>query len=297
MKKAIFIQPRHFNAPETGLGHVYLPTSVFMAASRVLAAGGDVRCYDENLRQVPSSDLATAEVIGTHTTGTSLLPCTLDLTKRIENEFPNIQLVHGGQQISSLDVDPRHNPVRFKRLFGEAASNGNFDEKLAASLDIRQEDLPDVESTSIIPVLEKLSDSDLRTYLSAKSMSLYVAQGCNKACSFCTAVRTRKTPEQTPLKNLVASTPDSFSGRVKEVYRDIDVTKKDLSYLVGKASELGVSALTIYMSNLDICQTPEKLYEFAQAAIDVKKSYPDVKMKLTALATIAEFKLMDAKHQ
>jgi|GEM_PF-662258 len=298
MVKQLFIQPRHGNAPATGVGQVYLPTALFTAAARVNAAGGDVRCYDENLARVPDEVLASAQTVGIHTVGASLIPATIDLERRIKTLNPAATVVLGGQQMSSLDADPYHRPVRFQRLFGREAINGNFDDRLAAALRIDEQRLPQTEQVSIVPVLEQLDPEHLRAYLSAPSMSLYVAQGCNKGCGFCTAVRSRKHAEQTPLKNLamLGESGCPATHRVREVYRDIDVTKRDLAYLMDKADEFGISAVCLYMSNLDICQTPEQLAAFAVAAQEVKQSYPRVQMKLTGLATTVEFRCMHEQY-
>ena len=278
MNKALFIQPRHPNAPVEGLGQVYMPTALLMAVARVKAVGGDVEFHDANIRQLP--DLTSFDVVGMNTIGPSCIPSTLDLQQKILAQYPDIRFLQGGQVISSLDRVPYGDAPRFKRLFGNAR-NGNLDMNVMDALGVGQMALP--TQTSLIPAYESLDDGLLKQYLS-NPFSFFVAQGCKYACDFCSATRTRDDPVT------------GKSATISEMYRDINILKMDLEWLVGKAEQFGIPQLTMYMSNLDMCQTPEKLAQFAEVVGDVRRSHPSFGIKLTALSTVKEFKKMQENY-
>ncbi|MBI2665394.1 radical SAM protein, partial [Candidatus Woesearchaeota archaeon] len=123
---------------------------------------------------------------------------------------------------------------------------------------------------------ERLDDETMKEYLS-REFSLYVSQGCEKSCSFCGADRTSKNP-------LTGETK-----KVNERYRDISLLENDLDYLVHKAKSFGLEELQLYMSNLDVFQTPQQLLRFAYAVQEVKRSNPNFRIGLRGLATVEYF--------
>jgi hypothetical protein len=270
MKQAVFIQPRHPNAPSTGFGQIYLPTALLTAASRAMTAGGNLTIHDENLRTVSAEELREADYVCTNTIGPSCLPTTIDLQRRIQKTNPEMKFLMGGQVISSLDRLPYVAAPRFDRLFGPSAENGNSDAILEQRLGLQK--LAPASETSLIPAYELLKNEDLKAYLSTR-FSFFVAQGCKYKCTFCSAV-----------------------NGVPETYRATEVMKHDLGWLVQKAISFDISQLTMYMSNLDISQTPGKLMEFAAAVKDVKTQAPGFSIQLTALSTVAEFKKIEKNH-
>ena len=116
----------------------------------------------------------------------------------------------------------------------------------------------------------------MKEYLS-REFSLYVSQGCKFSCDFCAAVRTYKDPAT------------GQTTKVKESYRDPNIIQADLAYLVGKAKSFGLDELQLYMSNLDVFQTPSQLLSFAYAVQEVKQYNPDFKIKLRGLATVDSY--------
>ncbi|MDP2691584.1 MAG: hypothetical protein Q8O95_04245 [bacterium] len=77
--------------------------------------------------------------------------------------------------------------------------------------------------------------------------------------------------------------------RAKEVYRDLEILEKDLGYLIQRAIRLGLNKLDIYMSNLDVFQSPDQLLDFARVCKGLKRQYPEFLLNLRGLATVDSF--------
>ncbi|MBI1970692.1 radical SAM protein [Candidatus Woesearchaeota archaeon] len=259
------VQPRHNYAPsvsESSIGHVYLPSSLLTVGARLLGAGIDITVHDENIRPYKQ----TSDLVGITLVGAPYIPEVIDLQYVIiERSGKKTTFLLGGQVITGLT------PPQFKRLFGASSHNGNEDMLLARTFDINVSDLTPPENTSLIPAYERIDDTTMREYLS-QEFSLYTSQGCRFSCDFCAAVKT--TPEQ---------------------YRELDIVEKDLDYLARKAVRFGIGTLNVYLSNLDVFQTPNKLLEFARIAKRTQQSHPSVKMKMRGLATVHQF--LEARGQ
>ena len=264
--KIDLIQPRHNYAPPQGLGHVYMPTSLLTAGARLLNAGVDVTFHDENIRPTKVS----SDYVGFNLLGAPYIPEVINLQDRIRQECGEKTFLAGGQVISGLSQD------QLVQLFGNSTHNGNDDSALARVLGIDRKRLTSPEQTSLIPAYERLDAEAMKMYLS-REFSLFVSQGCKFSCDFCAAVRTYK---------------DSETGqtiRVQESYRHLDVIKTDLDYLVRKAKSFGLEELQLYLSNLDVFQTPAQLLKFVYTVQEVKQSNPDFKIRLRGLATVDSF--------
>lgn len=247
------IQLRHNYAAEEGLGHVYMPTPLLTVSARLLDAGFEVRLHDENIK--PSE--ITSNIVGINLLGAPYIPEAIKLMDQIDKDHGKKKYLIGGQVVSGLSDE------QFKRLFGKRAFNGNDDKTFMALVGIRKLIAP--EQTSLIPAYELLDDDAMKEYLS-REFSLYVANGCNKACSFCAAL-----------------------NRVPESYRDFKVIGTDLKFLVERAKSFGIGELNIYMSNLDVFQNPPQLLRFARVVSEVKSKYPDFEIKLRGLSTVHSF--------
>lgn len=262
--KIDLIQPRHnLRFGIAGKGHTYLPNSILTAGARLLTSGIDIEIYDENIRTVSN----TSDVVGINLLGAPYIPEAINLMKRIGEDKTYLL---GGQVVSGLT------PSQFQKLFGENAFNGNDDKTLCDILGLNEDDLPQPEVTSLIPSYELIPDEDMFKYLS-REISLYVSQGCRESCSFCSAIRTKNNP---------------FTGKTKkvaEIYREIKAIEEDLEYLVKRTKAFGLNGLDIYMSNLDVFQTPTKLNNFANAVRRVKEKYNGFKIRLRALSQVDSF--------
>ncbi|PIZ44261.1 hypothetical protein COY32_06770 [candidate division WWE3 bacterium CG_4_10_14_0_2_um_filter_41_14] len=279
MSSVDLIQPRHnyANPPEVEkYGHIYLPTSLHTAGARLAHAGVDVRVQDENLRplEINSSN------VGVNLLGAPYIPEVIKLQKRIQaTTRDDLQFILGGQVMNGISR------AQQAQLFGPKSVNGNHDTELAQVFGLSPNALPKPESTSLIPVYEQISDEDMQEYLS-REFSLYVSQGCKFACDFCAAVRTFREPATGQIT------------RAKEVYRDLEILEKDLGYLIQRAIGLGLNKLDIYMSNLDVFQSPDQLLDFARVCKGLKQQYPNFQLNLRGLATVDSFlRAKDTKRE
>ncbi len=264
--KIDLVQPRHNYAPAEGLGHIYMPTSLLTVGARLLDAGVEVTFHDENIKPLEAS----SDYVGFNLLGAPYIPEVLKSQQKIKEEYGGKTFLLGGQVVSGLS------PSQLERLFGSSTYNGNDDSTLARVLGIDERALVSPEKTSLIPAYERLSDDAMREYLS-REFSLYVSQGCKFSCDFCAAVRTYKDPMT------------GQTTKVKESYRNRGIIQADLDYLVGKAKSFGLDELQLYMSNLDVFQTPSSLLQFAYAVQEVKQSNPSFKIRLRGLATVDSF--------
>ena len=264
--KMDLVQPRHNYAPTEGLGHIYMPTSLLMVGARLLNAGVDVTFHDENIKPLEVS----SDYVGFNLLGAPYIPEVIKLQERIRQENGEKKFLVGGQVVSGLSMG------QLERLFGSSTYNGNDDITLTKVLSIDEKALVSPEQTSLIPAYERLGDDIIREYLS-REFSLYVSQGCKFSCDFCAAVRTYRDPAT------------GQTTKVKESYRDPSIIKADLAYLVGKAKSFGLEELQLYMSNLDVFQTPAQLLRFAYAVQEVERENPDFKINLRGLATVDSF--------
>ncbi len=264
------IQPTHSYAPpasEERLGHVYMPTSLLTVGARLLNAGVEVHFYDENLHPRNIS----SRYVGFNLLGAPYIPEVMKLQDKIADETgEDITFFVGGQVISGL------NQNQLRRLFGESTYNGNDDKELSKVPGIDERLFPAPEQTSLIPAYELLDKDSMREYLK-REFSLYVSQGCKFACDFCAAVRTYKDPATSQVI------------KVKEAYRNPTVIQEDLDYLVHKAKGFGLDTLQIYLSNLDVFQTPKELLRFANAVQEVKQSHQGFTFSFRGLATVDSF--------
>ncbi len=271
--KIQLIQPRHIFAENNGFGHVYLPGSILTAGARLLKAGVEVEFNDENIKptQINCSNI-----------GLSLLgpPYIWKATEMLHNYKDSLdnqtKYFLGGQVVSGLLSN------EFNKLFGKNVYNGNDDLILSKHLNFDLKCLPKTEETSLIPMYEKISNNIMFEYLT-REFSLNISQGCKYNCSFCSAVRTKTDP---------------ISGkliRIKEVYRNLDIIEKDLDYLINRALRLNINSFQIYMSNLDVFQSPLMLTEFTNICQTLLEKYSKFKLNLRGLSTVASFLNVDKK--
>ena len=97
MKSIDLIQAHHPYAhppKEEQYGQIYLPTSLYTAAARLLRAGVKVRVQDENLRPVNIE----SENIGINLPGAPYIPKIIELIRSIRAEGGNnLRFILGGQ--------------------------------------------------------------------------------------------------------------------------------------------------------------------------------------------------------
>lgn len=291
MEKITLIQPRHSNTSENSPAPVYLPSSLLTVSARLHHAGIDAKIHDHNLHPLDTQKMAASAGlqegknlnVGANLVGAPYIPVIISLRQKIEDALGGkINLFLGGQPVNGLSKDQLY------RLFGSQTFNGNNDHILKHQLGIDLRHLPQPEETSLIPAYEKLSDEDFKQYMS-REFCLYLSQGCKYGCSFCGAKHTSINP---------------VSGAVtkeKEIYRNLHIVEEELNYLVNRARKLGINHFEIYLSNLDLFQTPQKLKQFAQIILKLKQANaatgnsPAFTFRIRGLSTAKAF--MDTYRQ
>lgn len=76
-----------------------------------------------------------------------------------------------------------------------------------------------------------------------------------------------------------------------EKYRNMELMRKDLEYLVARAKKLGLDRFTMYLSNLDIFQTPAMIRQFAETVIDLMERH-NFSIEFRGLAGVRSFEKM-----
>lgn len=260
------IQPRHIYAPPIAkkkLGHIYMPTSLISIASVLNEAEVEIDIIDENIN--PNYDLGN--VVGINLLGAPYIPVVKDFEARLKKKYgDDFILFIGGQIVNGLST------VDFKQLFGATTLNGNSYNTLFNFFN-KYTPLKTENNLSFIPIYEKINDTDLKLYLE-NEISIYLSQGCKYSCTFCSAERTKRINGKKIFK--------------KEIYRNIDLVTQDLKYLIEKAILFGLKELKIYLSNLDLFQTPNKLREFI-TEIESLKIPEGFRLDFRGLATVASF--------
>lgn len=272
--KILLVQPRHSYAPpfsEKRYGHIYMPTSLFTIAAILNNAGIETEIIDENI--TPSS--FDHRIIGVNLLGAPYIPKALEIEKKLNEKFgKDFRLLLGGQVVSGLSQKD------LRSLFTSQTLNGNLNRTISEVFEIPENSIPNMESVSLINIYDRIGNDLLRLYLSTE-FSFYLSQGCKHSCSFCAANR---TTIEGPNKK-----------RVTEKYRDIEIALTDFEYLLKKTSELNITTLNIYLSNLDLFQNPIKLLPFAEGVIKLRKKYPFIEINLRGLSTSRSF-LTTHKH-
>ncbi|MCK6545644.1 MAG: hypothetical protein L6R30_09665 [Thermoanaerobaculia bacterium] len=265
----LLIQPRHIYAPDPRVerwGHVYMPTSLLAAAARLLSVGARVSIADENLD--PQAELPP--IVGASLAGAPYIPRAIQVLQRLKMQHSAYRLILGGQAVSGLSN------CEFHLLFDSNTTNGNIDAHLADALGFDLSRLRPPEQTSLIPAYELLNTEQFRQYLSCE-FSFYLSQGCRYLCSFCAAEHSRP---------VVGS--NSYV-RVRERYRDPMTVRTELNYLVDKAQSFGLSEMQIYLSNLDLFQTPDTLSLFCDTLLEIKARVPWFRLRIRALSNVNSF--------
>lgn len=262
MTKIDLIQPRHNYAPaasEGKLGHIYLPTSLLTAGAVLLGAGIDINLHDENLSTKPIA----SRYVGINLLGAPYIPEAIKLQNQIRQETGNeTTFFLGGKVIDGLT------DAQFFRLFGNDSLRGN-DLGLVSRVIGGNNQVQSPLNTSLVPIYNRIPDEMMREYLS-REISFFVSKGCSSVCDFCAADK-----------------------GIPETYRDQGILRNDLSYLVGRAKELGLNSLSIYMCNLDVFQTPQELKKFANSVVQIKKENPGFEIYLRGLSRVSGF--LDAR--
>lgn len=232
--------------------------------------GREVKIIDGNLTP-DVADAVEGDMIGINVVGAPLIPEVITLCQTIRSQLgTKAKIVLGGQTVACLSDD------QFIRLFGADIVKGDKDDRQKQAFKLWNGSLTPEEKVSLIPVYESFSSEHMEKYL-RHEFSLYLSQGCKFGCTFCAAKRSKV---------------DHTTGKttlVNEIYRDLDIVDKDLRYLVMKAQNFGIDEISMYLSNLDLFQTPGKMHEFAQRVNKIKEDFHGFTFRFRGLCTVTAF--------
>lgn len=261
------VQLRHPDATPRrlgGRGFVMMPNGLLSVAARLKAAGVRATVWDENLGTAhPKTDR-----IGLHLDGPPAIPLAIDFIHR--RAVSRARVVLGGQVVGGLSED------QFESIFGEQviAGRGNDIAVLAEGLSGVAK-IPSVDEISLVSAYEDLPLAVMREYLQHE-IPLHVSSGCKFACANCAAERTQVAP-------------DGTVTTMRERYRNLGCIEKDLAWLMSRLEQLGIDGpLRIFMSNLDVFQTPQKLAEFIELIEGLERCHPH-RIKIRGLSTLHSF--------
>ncbi len=267
-EKITLIQPRHIYAPDISvenMGHIYMPTSLLAVASKFIDSGFAVSFHDENISKYTISD----NFIGLNLLGAPYLPSVFKFIDRLKNLFnDDYKLIIGGQIVNGLS------DFQLSSMFNENIVNGNKPNNLIKHLNCY--DRNPIEQLSLIPAYSLVSEEDMKLYLS-NEFGFYLSQGCKYTCDFCAAKH-----------NIINPVTGKIKGK-GEVYRNIEIAIKDLKYLISKAIQFNINKLEIYLSNLDLFQTPLMLNQFALEVIRIRQQCGNYNLKLRGLSNVRSF--------
>lgn len=267
MQSIDLIQPRHTYAPDPSTGekwHIYSNTSLWTFWAQLYHEERKIILHDENIK--PAS--ITSDLVGITLLWAPYIPTAQALIQRIRDEASHdIQFILGGQLLKPT----KHglSDKQFSRLFWPWVYNWMKDEMLSKCA-IRPE--KSAYQTSLIPMYEQLSDENFLLYFS-KEASFFVAQWCSQNCSFCAA--------------------DKW---IKEEYREHILYYQDLRYLLSRLTHLGKKYLSLYMSNLDVFQSPNELAIFVEILEQLKHEFPHFTLSLRWLAWVPYFLKLHTQH-
>lgn len=277
------VQPRHSYAPppsEERFGDRVLPNTLLHVRARLMEAGVTTDFIDHNVEpeRQPETD-----VVGLTVLGMPYIPIVRSMARKLLSE--GHEVIIGGQTVEGLvsrdrDTNDITDRQQFDAFFGEDALVGNDTKALSTTVGIdpavfgttRNERLERWKKTSLVPAYESLSEADLRFYLNGL-IPFEIAQGCEKACTFCSAAKNRP-----------------------EAYRDTEIFERDLTWLLDTAEGLQIDSLNMYLTNLDLFQTGRALSKFADSVIRITKERQSVRLRMRGLCTVDYFHALHTEH-
>src|SRR3989338_8776491 len=250
--KSLLLNPAH----SYGKQQIYMPTSLYIAASQIINAGIETEIRDLNIDDLPE-DYEVYDVIGITIFGSPYVPGAIKIIDQIrrKSEAP---IILGGQLVNKLPEN------QFKRIFGEKIikANNNF---LAEILGVSSK-ISDPYDTSIAPALETISKNNLERYLQ-NEFGFFLSQGCKHGCNFCPADKQQK-----------------------EKYRSEKAILEDIVALKTAAKKLGIKDISLYLSSLDLFQSPQLLEQALSLFVDENnKTTNEVVFHLRGLSRIDSF--------
>ncbi len=274
--KTLLINPKH----SYGKKQVYMPSSLYSVASRLMDLGVEATVLDLNIDELPDisrfqeNKFQEFDLVGITVFGSAYVPCALNIISDIRKKS-NVPIIVGGQLADKLADD------QFDRIFKKdykRITKGN-DSELEKMLGIGSTMtsfpgrelvfLPNRYATALAPALANVKQNALKLYLE-NEFSFFLSNGCMYGCGFCPADKQQS-----------------------EKYRTKEVILEDLVFLSENARKNGIKELKMYLSSLDLFQNPKLLSESLQLFAAVQKEY-GVTLHLRALSRVDSF--LNAMH-
>jgi hypothetical protein len=250
------LQPRY----PYGGGRIYLPGSLMNLGSRLLGMGIRVLFFDLNVTNLWRPEVRVAllasDFVGFTVIGTPYIPSVLKDIRTLRDHGFRAPILLGGEGITRL----RHEQFRgLVRELGDVRQICN-DAELAETLDLSHACLPDMYWVSMMPMLNSL-DPHLRLQYLSREFCLFLSQGCAFRCRFCAAAKGRR-----------------------ERYRDLRPLVEEVEGICDFLSANRHPTLRVYLSNLDLMQTPEALHEYLRIVWGCAQAR-DIRVEARGLAT------------
>lgn len=253
--KIFLVQPRYphgWKKPQT-----YLPAAILNLGSRLLNIGIEVGFADLNQSTLSEHEdaLRLSDLIGFSILGMPYVSDVIAMIQDLRRQGYIQPMLIGGQGIARVE------PAHFDRWFkGLGAVQIRNDQDIAKACDIDPGQLHSHFDTSMVPMLKRLPDSDLRKYLTSE-FALFTSQGCIFSCAFCSAAKGQK-----------------------EQYRTLATFTEELEFVCGYLERIRHKELRLYLTNLDLFQTPEMLEMYLERIKEVAQLYR-LTPRLRGLAT------------
>ncbi|MFA4887557.1 MAG: hypothetical protein WC595_05055 [Candidatus Nanoarchaeia archaeon] len=256
-QKAVLLRPAY----PYGKPQIWFPTDLYKVAATLDHAGIVTDVIDLNLTPFPT-DIETYDYIGIGVIGSPYVPGTIKLAEEVRLQSGKEPLI-GGPGVEHFS------PEEFRQLYGTSLQVKN-EQDLST---IVGRTLPSVYDTSIAERIKAMNPEQLKTYLETE-FSFFLSQGCKYTCDFCAASRTRP------------------GEKVTEQYSE--TIQQDLEALAQSASKFNIPALTLYLTSLDLFQTPAAVRNALNLFARTSQEY-GIEFRLRGLSRVDSF--LTALHQ
>ncbi len=256
MKTIVLLQLKY---PHGG-SQAYLPGSLLNLGSRLMAIGWKASLFDLNFVELNADALQAAiagsAAIGISITGTPYIPGALRTIQTLRQLGYTGRILLGGEGIM------RFTREQFQKLCAQLGDvrQVTTDQELIDTLGLYLQKLPNMFEASMVPMLQTLSRTQLRQYLT-REFCVFLSYGCVYNCNFCSAAK-----------------------GMSETYRHLEQLREELEFLCTFLASIKHAVLEIYLSNLDIMQTI-RAFEPALQLINEIATKHGIKVKARGLAT------------
>ncbi len=250
----VLFQPRYPYGKPT----VYLPVGLMNLGSRLLGRVAEILFFDLNFVRIDADEITPAlhkaDVIGFSIIGPPYISEVIGDIRALRTMGFHQPILIGGEGVT------RMHPQHFLRWFsglGTVIQIRN-DEDIKHAFGITS--LPSAFETSMVPMLERLSETSRRRYLTSE-FSLFMSQGCKFGCGFCAAAKEQR-----------------------EMYRTHESLRDEVTYICGYLQTIRHGELRVYLSNLDAFQHPKELEGHLRVISEIADAHA-VTLHIRCLAT------------